>query len=78
MKAEFNLKKNYKIDVRNKFKSLVSSMEGFSRTVSPDGRYLAFVSKKNNPTGSLWVQDLKTQIRLPVTQGEGIDIAPSW
>ncbi|MFQ5671774.1 MAG: CHAT domain-containing protein [Nitrospinales bacterium] len=76
--ANGNFKKIYKIGVKGKSKTPVSPMEGFNGAVSPDGRYLAFVSKKDDPSGSLWVQDLQGSGLAQVTRGDDIDVSPAW
>ena len=59
---ESSIKKIYKLDVKAGTKSPVSTIDGTNPSVSPDGRHLAFVSMKNDPTGSIWVQDLHFQL----------------
>ena len=76
--ANGNFKKIYKIDVRGKSKTPVSAIEGFNASVSPDGRYLVFVSKKDDPSGSLWIRDLQGGSLAQVTRGDDIDVSPAW
>ncbi|GJL77674.1 MAG: hypothetical protein NPINA01_06630 [Nitrospinaceae bacterium] len=65
----------FRMELKNKSKSLLIE-NAVNPAVSPDGRYLAFVS--NNENRDLWVQDLKSGSRIQMTSGSEIEITPSW
>ena len=45
--------------------------------ISPDGRYLAYVSARRG-VGKLYLRDLTTGVERPLTTGESIDLFPAW
>jgi Tol biopolymer transport system component len=53
------------------------SKEDGHPTLSPDGRWLAYVSARNG-VGKLYLRDLSTGEERPVTQGDKMDLFPTW
>lgn len=65
----------FKLDLKTKTKSLVIE-NGVNPAVSPDGKYLAFVSSDGER--DLWVQDLAGGPRVQMTFGSAMEVSPSW
>ncbi|MFQ5717750.1 MAG: LpqB family beta-propeller domain-containing protein, partial [Nitrospinales bacterium] len=76
--AGSNLKNVYRLDIKTRSKTLVTSLDGVNLAMSPDGGRLAFVSKKEDPSGSVWVKDLRKNYTVQATQGPDIDVSPKW
>ncbi|MBW1779437.1 MAG: CHAT domain-containing protein [Deltaproteobacteria bacterium] len=52
--------------------------DGAFPAISPDGQQCAFVSRRNDPAGDIFVLHLRTGRVTPVTQGPTPDLYPSW
>ena len=65
----------FKLDLKTKTKSLVID-NASNPAVSPDGKYLAFVSSDGDR--DLWVQDLAKGSRVQMTSGSAIEVYPTW
>lgn len=53
------------------------SKEDGHPAVSPDGRFLAFVSARAG-VGKLYLRDLTTGVERPLTTGRQVDLYPAW
>jgi TolB protein len=47
-------------------------------SISPDGRYLVFMSDRDDTNGDLYKQDLETGDTVRLTDSVGADILPQW
>ncbi|MDZ7699130.1 MAG: hypothetical protein U5R49_20095 [Deltaproteobacteria bacterium] len=52
--------------------------DGSFPAISPDGVRMAFVSRREDPNGDIFLLDLKTQDVRRITQGPAIDAQPCW
>jgi Tol biopolymer transport system component/tetratricopeptide (TPR) repeat protein len=56
----------------------VTPGEGSSGDVSPDGRWLVFVSRRADPGGDLWLMNVETKKETALTTGPALDAFPRW
>src|SRR6185436_20021687 len=54
-----------------------ASKEDGHPAVSPDGRWLVYVSARSG-LGKLVLRDLTTGVERPLTTGEKVDLYPTW
>lgn len=52
--------------------------DGASPSVSPTGRYLVFVRRREDPGGDLWIRDLTAGLEWQLTDGPAIDGFCRW
>jgi CHAT domain-containing protein len=52
--------------------------DGSFPAVSPDGKYLAFVSHREKPSGDIFILNIRSGKVYPLTKSNAIDIFPSW
>ncbi len=65
----------FKIDIASGTKTRVVESGG-NPAVSPDGKYLAYVSRDRD--ADLWVQELATGNKVQITSGPEIEVSPEW
>ncbi|MDM8516979.1 CHAT domain-containing protein [Desulfobacterales bacterium HSG16] len=66
------------IDIKDNTKISTISEDGAFPAISPDGRYLAFISFQADPAGDIALLDLETKKISPLTRGQSKDTAPIW
>ncbi|MBW2218237.1 MAG: tetratricopeptide repeat protein, partial [Deltaproteobacteria bacterium] len=57
---------------------LETNCDGSFPSVSPDGRKICFVSYNKNPSGDIFLFDIKQKIVRELTEGPFVDFSPSW
>jgi len=57
---------------------LETNCDGSFPSVSPDGRKICFVSYDKNPSGDIFLFDVKQKTVRELTEGPFIDSSPSW
>ncbi len=71
-------KKIYRVALSGGSETQVTTQDGVSPAVSPDGRYLAFISKKEDASGNIWLKDLSSGQLTALHKGPEIELSPHW
>lgn len=66
----------YRVDLATKTRSKVTQLSGVNPSISPDGKYLAFVSSDKKK--GIWVVDLPNGKLGQMTSGYFLDVSPRW
>lgn len=68
----------WKLNLDSRQKTQMTEGGANSPSISPDGRYLAFVSLEEDPLGDIRVWDLISNDVYRVTSGSSFDGFPAW